>query len=188
MQLYVSDFLGDTMHLSTEQIGGYMLLLMAMWNAGGVLPNDDTKLARIARMSSRKWSDGREELLKFFEVSEASVTHRRVTKELEKVARISELRRQKGAMGGAAKSLKYNAQGLAKASHLLDNHNHIEKKEVFNGLSPTEKPEQYRLDRIHDEDIFKECERLMGKDVPKWKQTAFFPSDIILMAKEATKK
>jgi hypothetical protein len=50
MQLYVSDFIGDTLQLSTEQIGAYMLMLMAMWNAGGTLPDDDVKLSRVVRM------------------------------------------------------------------------------------------------------------------------------------------
>ena len=67
MQLYVSDFIGDTLQLSTEQIGAYMLLLMAMWNAGGRLPDDDAKLARVARLSAKKWRVISADLLTFFE-------------------------------------------------------------------------------------------------------------------------
>jgi uncharacterized protein YdaU (DUF1376 family) len=67
MQLYVSDFIGDTLQLSTEQIGAYMLLLMAMWNAGGKLPSDDAKLARVVRMSVKKWRSISVDMMGFFE-------------------------------------------------------------------------------------------------------------------------
>ena len=67
MQLYVSDFVGDTLQLSTEQIGAYMLLLMAMWNAGGSLPEDDARLARVARLPLKRWRAISAELLAFFE-------------------------------------------------------------------------------------------------------------------------
>ncbi len=49
MKLWISDFLGDTLHLSAEEVGQYMLLLMAMWRNGGYVPADDKTLCRIAR-------------------------------------------------------------------------------------------------------------------------------------------
>lgn len=106
MQLYVSDFIGDTLHLSTEQIGAYMLLLMAMWNAGGKLPSDEAKLARVTRMSVKKWKSIADDLLPFFEVSGDEIRHNRLTKELQKSESKSQSRAAAGAAGGAAKALK----------------------------------------------------------------------------------
>ena len=68
MQLYVSDYLGDTRHLSCEQHGAYLLLLMTMWNAGGSLPDDDAKLARIVCLSVKKWRSIREDIMAFFDL------------------------------------------------------------------------------------------------------------------------
>lgn len=118
MQLYVSDFLGDTLHLNTEQIGAYMLLLMAMWNAGGALPDDDAKLARVTRMSVKKWRAVAGDLLAFFDCEEGVVTHNRLTKELQKSESKSQSRAVAGAMGGRAKALKDKEAAVANATVL----------------------------------------------------------------------
>ncbi|MEQ1407753.1 DUF1376 domain-containing protein [Neorhizobium sp. Rsf11] len=124
MQLYVSDFIGDTLHLSTEQIGAYMLLLMAMWNAGGKLPGDEAKLARVARMSVKKWKAIAGDLMPFFEIDGDAIRHNRLTKELQKSESKSQSRAAAGAEGGRAKALKDKEARLANAmptpQHLPD--------------------------------------------------------------------
>ena len=131
MQLYVSDFVGDTLQLSTEQIGAYMLVLMAMWNAGGRLPDDDAKLARVARLSPRRWRAISADLLRFFEREAGEIGHKRLTKELHKAQIKSEARAVAGARGGAATALKTKAHGAANADalprHSPDSRNQSEK-------------------------------------------------------------
>lgn len=115
MQLYVSDFIGDTLHLSAEQVGVYMLFLMAMWNAGGVLPDDEAKLARVARMSIKKWRSISDDILEFFERHDGAISHNRMTEELQKVESKTQSRASAGAKGGAAKALKDKEARLANA-------------------------------------------------------------------------
>ncbi|MDW9366968.1 DUF1376 domain-containing protein [Sinorhizobium meliloti] len=115
MQLYVSDFLGDTLHLSTEQVGAYLLLLMAMWNAGGSLPSDEGKLARITRLPLKKWKSIASDLMPFFEMDADVLWHNRLTKELQKSESKSQSRASAGAKGGSAKALKDKEARLANA-------------------------------------------------------------------------
>jgi uncharacterized protein YdaU (DUF1376 family) len=135
MQLYVSDFVGDTLQLSTEQIGAYMLILMAMWNAGGSLPDDDAKLARVARLSLKKWRAISADLLTFFEREAGEIGHKRLTKELHKAQIKSEARAAAGARGGLATALKTKGHGAANAStlprHSPDSRNQSEKADAF---------------------------------------------------------
>lgn len=135
MQLYVSDYLGDTRHLSCEQHGAYLLLLMTMWNADGSLPDDDTKLARIVGLSVKRWRTIRPEILSFFSVSEGTVTHGRLIKELQKSVGKSESRASAGSTGGKAKALKYKEALLANATvlpwHLPDTRYQNEKDKSF---------------------------------------------------------
>lgn len=124
MQLYVSDFVGDTLHLTTEQIGAYMLILMAMWNAGGALPADEAKIARVARLSVKKWRGIAGDIMPFFLTAEDEISHNRLTKELQKSDSKSQLRASAGAEGGRAKALKDKEARLANArvlpQHLPD--------------------------------------------------------------------
>lgn len=138
--LYVSDFLGDTMHLSTEQVGAYMLMLMALWNSGGELQDDEKKLARIARVSVKKWRSMRGEIAEFFTVSNDIWTHERLVKERQKIAKVKRDNAFNGAKGGRAKSLKNNNPHLATASvSLKQYHNHNQKEVIY--LSQSERNE-----------------------------------------------
>jgi uncharacterized protein YdaU (DUF1376 family) len=118
MQLYVADYIGDTLHLTTEQHGAYLLLLMAMWRAGGSLPNDEQKLARIVGLSPARWRRVNDDVLAFFDVSEGEISQKRLTAEIEKAKEKSAKRAEAGAKGGAAKSLKNNKPAVAIANVL----------------------------------------------------------------------
>ncbi len=118
MQLYVADYLGDTRHLTTEQHGAYLLLLMTMWRADGRLPNDDRKLARIASCTPSRWAKIRDEVMEFFVIEGDEITNHRLTSELKKASEKSIKRAEAGTKGGRAKSLKANRPSKANASRL----------------------------------------------------------------------
>lgn len=65
MPLWTDAYISDTLHLSAAEHGAYLLLLMAMWRNGGVLPNDDKTLARISRLSARQWVKSKPTLMRF---------------------------------------------------------------------------------------------------------------------------
>jgi uncharacterized protein YdaU (DUF1376 family) len=115
MPLYTSDYLGDTGHLSTEEHGAYLLILMQMWNAGGSLPADPSKLARVARCSTKKWLAMQDTVLAFFNIDGDQISSNRLTKERQKVEAKTEVRRSAGAKGGAAKALKTKERPIANA-------------------------------------------------------------------------
>jgi len=53
MQFSVRDYIGSTMHLSTEEHGAYMLILMRYWYSSAPVPID--RLPVIAKMSAEQW-------------------------------------------------------------------------------------------------------------------------------------
>jgi uncharacterized protein YdaU (DUF1376 family) len=118
MQFYPGDYLRDTRHLTTEQHGAYLLILMTMWNHGATLPNDPAKLARIAGMSPRRWRLVADEIMAFFDVDGDVISQKRLVEEHQKAASISGKRSASGKGGGEAKALKNNKQALANATDL----------------------------------------------------------------------
>lgn len=118
MQLYVGDYLADTLDLTTEQHGAYLLLLMTMWRHDAKLPNDHAKLARIARVSARRWHLVWSEIQHFFYVDGDQIRNKRLDREHQKASSISEKRSASGAAGGRAKALKDKEAHLAKATNL----------------------------------------------------------------------
>lgn len=115
LPLYVGDYLKDTGHLTTEEHGAYFLILMRMWSAGGALPNDEARLARLAGVSVKKWRPIWASLSEFFLIEEGQVSHKRIAAELEKAKGLREKRAAAGAKGGAAKPLKNHGPKQANA-------------------------------------------------------------------------
>ena len=116
MQLYVADYLGDTRHLTTEQHGAYLLLLMTMWRSDGRLPNDPKKLARIAGCTPSRWAKIADDVMAFFEADGDDLTNARLTFELEKAREKSIKRAVSGTKGGRAKALKNTRARVANAT------------------------------------------------------------------------
>lgn len=119
MQLYVADYLGDTRHLTTEQHGAYLLLLMTMWRSGGRLPNDPKKLSRIVGCTPSRWTRIAGDVLVYFDLNDGDLTNKRLTVELEKASEKSIKRAVLGSLGGKAKALKTSKSDLAIATVLL---------------------------------------------------------------------
>jgi uncharacterized protein YdaU (DUF1376 family) len=183
MQLYTSDFLGDTQDLSAEYIGSYLLLLMTMWNADGSLAFDEVKLARVARLTVEEWRLAWGDLERFFEVIEGRLTHPRLTFELRKFASKSAARREAGSRGGKAKALKDKNPTLANATAkaIASSRNHIKKAGATLDV-PTEK--SVRLDRNANGPLFDACLRLTQEKVAGFITGKSFPVSVIAQAQQ----
>jgi uncharacterized protein YdaU (DUF1376 family) len=103
MPLYVSDYLGDTMHLSAEQHGAYLLLLMVAWKSEGRLPNDPEQLQSISRLNPAKWKASEAVLRAFFVVTPEYWINNRLREELEKAIRNTEAKARSGKKGALAR-------------------------------------------------------------------------------------
>lgn len=111
MPLYVADYLADTGHLTTTEHGAYLLLIMHYW-ANGSLPADDARLARISRLSAKKWGDVRPILAPLFD---SNWRHKRIDAELAKSLDISNKRKKAAEEKHAKKDA--NAPALAVQMH-----------------------------------------------------------------------
>lgn len=104
MPLYIADYMADAAHLSTLEHGAYLLLIMAYWQRGEALPDDDKKLARIAGLTPANWARIAPVMREFFETLGNSLVHHRVERELTKL-RAKSLNNRKGGLARAKQSL-----------------------------------------------------------------------------------
>lgn len=108
MPLYIADYLADTTHLTRSEHGAYMLLLMAMWRAGGKLPSSDDKLSRLAKCTADEWSDMRDVIMEFFKRRGATITHKRLSEEYAKYQNALVRKSEGGKASAAKKAIKNN--------------------------------------------------------------------------------
>lgn len=188
MQLYVSDFVGDTLRLSAEMVGAYMLLLMAMWNADGELLDEPDELALVARIPAERWPAAWAKLSPFFDVADGKVTHGRLASELSKFARKSAARKEAGSRGGKAKALKDKGRPVAIATaNAMASSRNQNKKAGATLSGPTDGPAaMVRLDRTLHTELFAACETVRGKTAPSspWSFSADVYAKAIILAQQ----
>lgn len=97
MQLYIADYLADTMHLSAEEHGAYLLLMFNYWQTGKPIPKN--RLAKIARLTNERWADVEPSLQEFFCDNGEEWVHLRIEEEL---ASVREKLTKKSAAGKAS--------------------------------------------------------------------------------------
>ena len=97
MQLYIADYLADTMHLSAEEHGAYLLLMFNYWQTGKPIPKN--RLAKIARLTNERWADVEPSLQEFFCDNGEEWVHLRIDEDL---ASVREKLTKKSAAGKAS--------------------------------------------------------------------------------------
>jgi len=84
MQFQVAEYIADTTHLTTEEHGAYLLLLMNCWQREKPIPKN--RLASVCRLSNECWTHVEQVLNEFFILNEdGSWWHKRVEKDIQKI-------------------------------------------------------------------------------------------------------
>jgi uncharacterized protein YdaU (DUF1376 family) len=102
MPLYIPDFIADTTRLSAAETGAYLCLIMDYWMHDG-LPDDDEKLAAIARLPLKSWRQMRPTIQVFFR---DGWRHKRIDAELAKMVGTSIRRKEAASKAGTISAIK----------------------------------------------------------------------------------
>lgn len=106
----------DTTHLTCEEHGAYLLLLMAAWGSDGcTLPSDEKRLAALVKLPVAKWRKMAPTVLEFWTINKGRLTQKRLLKEWNFV----NARRAKRKEAAEARwSSKCNASAYPNGMHL----------------------------------------------------------------------
>jgi hypothetical protein len=126
MQLYTSDYLADTAHLTTEEHGAYLLLLMNYWQRGKPLDNTGDRLAHVARLSAERWSEVEPVLSEFFLIDGDTWTHSRIERDLETI------RQKSSKLSANAKQRHSNGIAIAEQMQYQEEEEEDEKEDKDN--------------------------------------------------------
>jgi len=82
LPLFGDAYMADTMHLTLEEHGAYLRLLMLAWRSLDCgLPNDDKRIARMLGISSQRWSKIRPIVMEFWTLEKNRWFQKRLKKE-----------------------------------------------------------------------------------------------------------
>ena len=146
--LWVDAFQRDTQHLGADEVGAYMLILMAMWTRETCdFPDDDKRLAQVTRISPRLWKSRIGPVLReFFAAEDGSLISKRLRQEaryVEDYCRKQSDRKagaspESGAYAEPAVTSNSNQKGGKKSDKPLKNNNAASSMD-----KPTDEPRDY---------------------------------------------
>lgn len=114
--LFGDAYLADTRHLSLEEHGAYLQLLMIAWRTPDcALPDDDKRLAMMLSVTPKKWSRLKPQVMAFWDRSDGGWQQKRLLKERRFVAKKSDDNRDAANARWGAKPLENNEQADANA-------------------------------------------------------------------------
>lgn len=99
MPLYIGDYLADTGHLTAQEHGAYLLLLMHHWK-NGPLPSSEKELQLISKIIAPQWCKIWPRLKRFFDETPEGFVQKRLMKEKKHQLEISAKRAAAGKKGG----------------------------------------------------------------------------------------
>lgn len=121
LPLWTDAYLGDTAHLTNEEHGVYLRLLMFAWRSPDCcLPDDDRRIAIMVGLTERKWIAIRPAIAAFWTIEGGSWRQKRLTKERDFVRGKSQKNRDAAKARWSGKPLESKGDGDADAmlSHM----------------------------------------------------------------------
>ena len=106
MQLYPADYLADTIHLTCEEHGAYILLILSYWQTGKPIPED--RICKIIRVGGTRCAAIKDTIREFFEVGDDGLwVHHRIEADLH---RVNSRRKQASAAGKASAKKRWGSK------------------------------------------------------------------------------
>jgi uncharacterized protein YdaU (DUF1376 family) len=107
LPLFTDAYIGDTAHLTNEEHGVYLRLLMFAWrSADCALPVDDKRLALMVGVTAKKWASLRSVIMAFWDETELGWQQDRLTFERQRVKVLMDQKSSAGKASARSKSRK----------------------------------------------------------------------------------
>jgi uncharacterized protein YdaU (DUF1376 family) len=116
MPLDWGDYWRDTAHLNAAEHGAYLNLLGAYWVNGAPLPDDDVRLARLARTSRAEWRSVRNTVRAFFRGENGALHHGRVDREIARAVEVHASRAKRMGQLNAKQAIVFPAMSFPPSS------------------------------------------------------------------------
>ena len=117
-QWFPDTHIAHTFNLTLEEQGAYRLLMDNMWIKGGSIRDDDKEVARMLRISVKRWQRLKLKLADYLTINMNIITQKRLQEDYNKVRENSKKNSENGKIGGQKTAENWkNAKATALANN-----------------------------------------------------------------------